>query len=494
MNDPLRISLSLVSHTNIGKTTLARTLLLRDVGEVADRAHVTETTDAYVLARSNAGGELILWDTPGFGNSVALAKRLEGRSNPVGWFLSSVWDRLANRSFWLDQVAMRHIRDTSSVVLYLVNASETFERSPYLEAEMRILSWLGKPAIVLLNQMGPPREPALEAAEVDAWKRSLAPYAFVTDVLPMDAFARCWVQEAALFDAIGRALPPEQHEAFAALRNIWMRGRRAIYASSVEAIALYLRRLILASEPIPTLGLKARALSVAKRFGLFQDEKDAKEALADAQSALGSQAADGFCSLTNKLIEVNGLSGRGVSKEILRRLRVNWKISAFGVDPGSAAAVGTGLGAASGAAAGLAADAAAGGLTLGLGTLIGGILGAVGGIGAAAAYNLKAGRRGSELSWSDEALESALLESILLYLAVAHFGRGRGEWTESESPAFWKGTAARAMKAHPVAFKTLRGEGNGESGRDADALQSALCANVDAVIRGIFQALYGREG
>ena len=31
----MRINLSLVSHTNIGKTTLARTLLGRDIGEVA---------------------------------------------------------------------------------------------------------------------------------------------------------------------------------------------------------------------------------------------------------------------------------------------------------------------------------------------------------------------------------------------------------------------------------------------------------------------------
>ena len=53
-NDPLRIHLSLVSHTNIGKTTLARTLLSRDIGEVADRAHVTETTDDYVLAMPKA--------------------------------------------------------------------------------------------------------------------------------------------------------------------------------------------------------------------------------------------------------------------------------------------------------------------------------------------------------------------------------------------------------------------------------------------------------
>ena len=123
-SDPLRIHLSLVSHTNVGKTTLARTLLLKDVGEVADRAHVTETTDDYVLARSSTGGELILWDTPGFGNSVALAKRLEGRGNPLGWFLSEVWDRFTDRSFWLDQRSVRHIRDVTSVVLYLVNAAE----------------------------------------------------------------------------------------------------------------------------------------------------------------------------------------------------------------------------------------------------------------------------------------------------------------------------------------------------------------------------------
>ena len=35
--DPnLTVTLSLVSHTNVGKTTLARTLLKRDIGEVRD--------------------------------------------------------------------------------------------------------------------------------------------------------------------------------------------------------------------------------------------------------------------------------------------------------------------------------------------------------------------------------------------------------------------------------------------------------------------------
>ncbi len=49
------ISLSLVSHTNVGKTTLMRTLLRQDVGEVADRPHVTEAAEAGVLVQTREG-------------------------------------------------------------------------------------------------------------------------------------------------------------------------------------------------------------------------------------------------------------------------------------------------------------------------------------------------------------------------------------------------------------------------------------------------------
>ena len=216
-----------MSHTNIGKTTLARTLLMRDVGEVADRAHVTESTSDYVLARGPDGSELVLWDTPGFGNSVALARRLEGRSNPIGWLLSEVWDRFVNKAFWLDQKAVRHIRDISSVVLYLVNIAELPERAPYIAAEMKILSWIGKPVIVLLNQMGKPREPKAEKAELNIWKKALSDYPFVKTVLPMDAFARCWIQEEMLFNAIGDALPQDQRSAYRTLQSVWRRSRQA---------------------------------------------------------------------------------------------------------------------------------------------------------------------------------------------------------------------------------------------------------------------------
>ena len=46
---PDKLSLSLISHTNAGKTTLARTLLRRDVGEVLDQAHVTDESSRFVM-------------------------------------------------------------------------------------------------------------------------------------------------------------------------------------------------------------------------------------------------------------------------------------------------------------------------------------------------------------------------------------------------------------------------------------------------------------
>lgn len=432
-NDPLRIHLSLVSHTNIGKTTLARTLLSRDIGEVADRAHVTETTDDYVLARNAEGCELVLWDTPGFGNSVALAKRLEGRANPVGWFLSEVWDRMANKSLWLNQKALKHVKETSSVVLYLVNATELPDSAPYVSAEMRILEWIGKPVIVLLNQIGQPKPPEAEQADVDRWKQAMAAFPIVSSVLPMDAFSRCWVQEYALFDAIAKALPEEQGVTFDALREVWSRKRQAAYSASIQAMTHYLGKLAKDQEHAEAASIKDQLKFLGKRLGLFKNET-INDPIGAAQTALASRAADEFCVLTDKLIEINSLKGKGIRKEILQRLQSDWAVkSAVPLVPATVAgAVGTG------AASGLAADLATGGLSLGLGTLIGTIVGALGGAGIAVAYNHKKEINGTMVTWSEDALKNFTMDSILLYLAIAHFGRGRGNWKESEFCPNWK--------------------------------------------------------
>ena len=231
---------------------------------------------------------------------------------------------------------------------------------------------------------------------------------------------------------------------------------------------------------LPTPTLKERAVSVGRRLGLFRDERDV---IADAQAAMASQAADSFYALTSKLIADNGLSGTGVSKEIFQRMKTDWDLAVYSVDPQSAAAVGTSIGAASGAAAGLAVDLSAAGLTMGLSTLVGGLIGAVSGMGAAHAWNLQKKKSGAELFWSEKALSGFLLETVLLYLAVAHYGRGRGDWKESESPEFWKDAALRAIQEEKFSFEPLRTE-------DIDTSISTLINAIDHIIKNIFKTLY----
>ena len=64
--DPQKINLSLVSHTNVGKTTLARTLLGRDIGEVGDRSHVTTEPEDYVLSPADSAKEIYPSGDPRF--------------------------------------------------------------------------------------------------------------------------------------------------------------------------------------------------------------------------------------------------------------------------------------------------------------------------------------------------------------------------------------------------------------------------------------------
>jgi hypothetical protein len=51
--------------------------------------------------------------------------------------------------------------------------------------------------------------------------------------------------------------------------------------------------------------------------------------------------------------------------------------------------------------------------------------------------NLARGKTGPTLSWDDAFLSGLVASALLRYLAVAHYGRGRGDWSETEYPPFW---------------------------------------------------------
>ncbi|MGB8433830.1 MAG: GTPase, partial [Burkholderiales bacterium] len=251
---PQRIELSLVSHTNAGKTTLARTLLGQDIGEVRDEPHVTAFAEVHTLIETPEGDAIRLWDTPGFGDSVRLARRLEQSGNPVGRLFSSTWDRFRDRPFWSSQQAAKNVRDHADVVLYLVNAAEMPSDAGYVGPEMRILTWIGKPALVLLNQTGVPRPRQEEEAEEARWRAHVAQYDVVRSVLTLDAFARCWVQEITLLRAVAEVLPALKRPAFERLQAAWMGKRLGQFEAALEVLAAQLARAACDREVVDEAG------------------------------------------------------------------------------------------------------------------------------------------------------------------------------------------------------------------------------------------------
>ncbi len=490
---PASISLSLVSHTNAGKTTLARTLLGRDVGTVRDAPHVTEFADVFTLLETSNGERLLLWDTPGFGDSARLVKRLRASgsplANPIGWFLSQVWDRWRDRAFWSSQQAMRNVRDEADVMLYLVSAAESPEAAGYVLPEMALLGWIGKPVIVLLNQLGPPREGALEAAEVERWRAHLAPYSHVRAVLPLDAFARCWVQEGTLLQAIESALAPEGQALMGRLRAAWSAQRQHTFDACIQALAASLARLAGAFEEVPdpaTFSARLRrvgsaihtAIGSAIAAGAVGGVREAASTpIALAQRALAERLDAEVRANTSELIALHGLEGQAQG-EILTRLASHFETS-LRMDEGKAALWG---GMVSGALVGLKADLLSGGLTLGGGLLAGGLIGALGAVGLARCVNLVRGTDRSWVAWNAEALGQSLEAALLRYLAVAHFGRGRGEWAQSEAPPHWREVVQRALAPHREALARVWKERDARAG-DAPQASQMIAIALEPILR-----------
>ena len=476
--NPATISLSLVSHTNVGKTTLARTLLARDIGEVRDEAHVTETAESQVLIESPQGDRLLLWDTPGFGDSLRLAKRMAQSGNPIGWLLTEVWDRWRDRAFWSSQRALKHVWEQCDVVLYLVNASEAPEDAGYLDAELQVLSLTGKPAIALLNQLGAPGSAG--EAELEArWRKRLGSAKGVHAVLPLDAFSRCWVQEGVLWQAVTPLLPEAQQEAFDRLQAAWREKKLHLWRESIAELSRRLARAALDTQRVESDGWRSSMKTIGGRFakalGLRDDDANAPQQRAMAQ--LAERLDDDVKRSTDALIQLHGLDGRA-GNDVLAKLARHYA-TRNPIDEGKAAIWG---GVVTGALAGLKADIASGGLTLGGGLLAGGVIGALTAAGAARGVNMVRGVSQPEVRWDPKVLDALFASALLGYLAVAHHGRGRGAWVAQQPPSAWtkavEATIAEERPALDALWLLTRDETSGALPAHMQRIFSTACASV----------------
>ncbi|EXI65055.1 MAG: putative GTPase [Candidatus Accumulibacter adjunctus] len=483
--DARAIALSLISHTNAGKTTLARTLLGRDVGEVRDAAHVTTEATPYPLIDTAEGDTLLLWDTPGFGDSARLARRLAQQGNPIGWFLSQIWDRFRDQPFYLSQQAVRNVRDEADVVLYLVNAAEAPADAGYLAPELDVLAWIGRPVVVLLNQTGPPRPHTAEQAEVQSWRAALGERAFVRDVLTLDAFARCWVQEIVLLRTLAASIVADKAAACQRLVAAWTSRRERQFAEAMAALAKAIAGAACDSETLTTPRLRDQLRTALRSVVAGEQENVDRQR---AAKALASRLDGRLRASTERLIAVHELSGHAadaVRARIGAHLRTQTPLHS-----GKAAAV---SGVVSGALSGLAADLAAGGLSFGAGTLLGALAGAAGGAGVARGVNKLRGHSEARVGWDDELLDSLVVSALLRYLAVAHFGRGRGEWAESEYPPFWREVVEEVLATRRPALAALwaeRPRASNVTSASEEMLAAKLRRHLADAAREVLERLY----
>ena len=471
------VTLSLISHTNVGKTTLARTLLRREIGEVRDQPHVTTIAEAHPLIET-VDARLLLWDTPGFGDTVRLMARLRRADDPIGWLLHQVWDRVVNRPLWCSQEAVRNVMNEADVILYLVNATEDPETAGYLAHELELLSWMNRPVLVVLNQLG-----ATDAASTrERWRQYMTAFPVVRDVLSLDAFSRAWVEEGIVFERVLALLDGERRAAMERLLRAWNERNLRVFDQAVTALAEYLAAIAVDREPIGTGGAPG-ASWLRERFSDLRalsrvDRERAMGALFDRVQAATRRLMD-------RLIDLHQLSGAS-TMQVERRLEDAALDGNEAINPTTGAIVG---GAVTGLLTGLGADALAGGLSLGGGAIVGAMLGALSGYAFGGAYKLATGGEAS-IQFQTAALDRLAREALLRYLVVAHFGRGRGDYIDVDSPAHWAAEvdaelAQRRDALHAVWQDAAR-DGRGRTSALAERLRLVLGTILRDLLRHRF--------
>jgi hypothetical protein len=124
-------------------------------------------------------------------------------------------------------------------------------------------------------------------------------------------------------------------------------------------------------------------------------------------------------------------------------------------------------------------------MTFGAGAVLGGIAGAVGARKLTRLYNAEKGVTGDTVRWSEEFMEARLEGALVRYLAVAHFGRGRGDFQLAEAPGLWREAVGAALRAQASVRSTLWAELRADP-----AATARLAVVVENLLTSALRSLY----
>ena len=392
------LNIALASHTNIGKTSLARTLLKRDVGEVKNEKHVTRARASYFLLQ-NKHLRVRLWDTPGFGDL---------RSSDQ---LHSKYDHL---EYNLEQEAIQALQEEADVIFYLVPARPSNQQKKQVKNELTLIAQAGVPIIIMINRLYDGLaidhdENRLSLIQVKEqvnqfWSVFLQEkqhFKQVQSVLILDAFERSYQDEQAIFKALAKIDLGEKNNLSQHALELWSQNLDTLFEALAFSLSRHVRKLLELSVVILSGAKKEKQLGqeqLTKR-----SEKIIKDALDEVLDHIGLEGQ-----LREEIFE-NSLESSLQQPE--RKERRKW-----------GAIIG---GAISGLGTGVAADIMSGGLSLGGGMIVGAVLGAIGGVGVIEGYDyINEAER--ELGLSLDAVYMIHQKILLFTIAASTHGRAQG--------------------------------------------------------------------
>ncbi len=437
MTEPLK--LAVVGHTNVGKTSLLRTLT-RDVG-FGEVSHRPSTTRHVEGARLSVDGEALmeLYDTPGLEDAIALLDYLERLDRPgerldgpsrVERFLDG---SEARQRFEQEAKVLRQLL-ASDAGLYVIDAREPV-LAKYRD-ELEVLANCGKPLLPVLNFVASPthREPQWREALARLGLHALVRFDSVAP--PEDGERRLYESLALLLESARPALQRliDDHQAQRIARQ--QAGKRLIAELLLDCAAC--RRSVVAEPAAEATAIEALRQAVRQR------EQHCVEAL----------------------LRLYAFRREDATAHDLPLLDGRWGDDLFNPETLRVLGVRVGGGVAAGAAAGAGVDLLLGGLTLGAAALAGAVAG--GALQTARNYGARLmgkfkGER--ELTVHDDVLRLLALRQQQLMVALDHRGhaaQGSVQLDALDEQTWRKGKLPEPLlkaRAHPR-WSTLNPQGN----------------------------------
>ncbi len=150
----MSIEFAVVGHPNKGKSTIVSNLAMDDSIAISSTPGTTTKAKRYTLQIDNQDVYTLI-DTPGFQRPRQVLSYLESKKVPANRRLERVEQFIKeyeNDPKFADDIELLKPLLAGAGVLYIVDASKPY--TPEYENDMKILNYLGRPSMAILNFIG----------------------------------------------------------------------------------------------------------------------------------------------------------------------------------------------------------------------------------------------------------------------------------------------------------------------------------------------------